>query len=805
MVSKKTKQKLLKHHICSASRIIACAAFLILTIIGVSSLVKAMSLETIANENGIPSSWNLASLGNPDTITIPGTYWDQRQDDCNDPNRQFEWVMCGYWTKGAMQGLVKDTLGKDGLPIPAFTNTTDAWNNTLDVFSKNVIGNDPVQPTDNFYRWFHETDKSKAYEGEAIFTRTGKNTYTYGREGIFPLDNISDFSKDDEATKQYGHNYHFTSHLSIPMKISADGTEHFEFSGDDDVWVFLNGKLVLDIGGLHEKLTGWFTINQDGTVSTYVQHVNDPSVRTVLGEPSSDFNSYVNPLNELIMKTYQDKYDTIDVGLKEGDVVNLDFFYAERSTTESNTKITISNMNWPISADSTLDGKIVGRIENTNSNLVEFQASIKNRDPARPLDLERLAAYIREDTAETGTVDGFLPLDVQTLYYTTTPDDNDSWQPVDISAPSSEQTGFNLTKSIRMSPSGQAGDTLYFRYFAETAEYSGNMTSKVSFYTTLNGNSGVTYDYDTVTYTAPEKPAPHKVTVKYQYEDGSEASPDVTEEHPSGEEFSIDSPDITNYTPDIKTVFGTMGDQDQTYIVIYKPNPPEPTKPTVTIHYVYEDGSPAADDYIEELEPGTPFNIPSPEIENHTPDQPNVSDTIGDKNLEYFVHYKPNQPTEPDPIIPDEPKDDPSTEQPETPVIPTIPSSPIFGDASMAYLAPLGEVAFVPNTGIVSTALASIFEQGFAEVILSQWFVMVVLLIFAISFAAYFSMRKYLNPKATATRSSVHNSPKNAHKSARITKNNPKNPKSAKMTKQNNARRTAASAKTTTKSTRKKS
>ena len=383
MVSKKTKQKLLKHHICSASRIIACAAFLILTIIGVSSLVKAMSLETIANENGIPSSWNLASLGNPDTITIPGTYWDQRQDDCNDPNRQFEWVMCGYWTKGAMQGLVKDTLGKDGLPIPAFTNTTDAWNNTLDVFSKNVIGNDPVQPTDNFYRWFHETDKSKAYEGEAIFTRTGKNTYTYGREGIFPLDNISDFSKDDEATKQYGHNYHFTSHLSIPMKISADGTEHFEFSGDDDVWVFLNGKLVLDIGGLHEKLTGWFTINQDGTVSTYVQHVNDPSVRTVLGEPSSDFNSYVNPLNELIMKTYQDKYDTIDVGLKEGDVVNLDFFYAERSTTESNTKITISNMNWPISADSTLDGKIVGRIENTNSNLVEFQASIKNRDPAR--------------------------------------------------------------------------------------------------------------------------------------------------------------------------------------------------------------------------------------------------------------------------------------------------------------------------------------------------------------------------------------------------------------------------------------
>ncbi len=797
----KTQQKLLKYHICSTSRVVACVTFLILTIIGVSSLVRAMSLETIANENGIPSSWEVGSLGNPETITIPGTYWDQRQDDCDDPNRQFEWVMCNYWTKGAMQGLVKDTLGEDGLPVPSFTNSTDAWNNTLDVFSKNVTGNDPVQKTDNFYRWFHETEKSKAYEGEATFTRTSKNTYTYGREGVFPLDKISDFSNDDEATKKYKHNYHFTSHINIPMKISADGTERFEFSGDDDVWVFLNGKLILDIGGLHEKLTGWFTINKDGTVSTYVQHVNDPSVRTVLGEPSNDFNSYVNPLNELIMKTYQDKYNTIDAGLHEGDVVNLDFFYAERSTTESNTKITISNMNWPISADSNLDGKIVGKIENTNSNLVEFQASIKNRDPARPLNLERLAAYIRENTAETGTVDGFLPLNLQTLYYTTTPQDNNSWQAVDISAPSSDRTGFNLSQPIRMAPAGQTGDTLYFRYFAETAEYSGNMTSKVSFYTSLNGNSGVTYDYDTVTYTAPEKPAPHKVTVKYQYEDGSEAAPNAIEEHPSGEEFSIDSPQINGFTPDIATVVGEMGDQDQTYIVTYKPNPPAPTKPTITIHYVYEDGSPAAEDYIAELEPNTFFEIPSPEIPNHTPDLEKVSDTIGDKNLEYFVHYKPNQPTNPDPIDPDQPQE-PQPEQPETPIIPTIPSSPIFGDASMAYLAPLGEVAFVPNTGIVSTALASIFEQGFAEVILSQWFVMVILLIFAISFAVYFSLRKCLHPKAEATRMTT----KRSRQAARSNKT-AKTVKAAESTSRTNTKNThkTTSARATTKVARKKS
>ena len=186
------------------------------------------------------------------------TYWDQRQDDCNDPNRQFEWVICGYWTAGAIQGIIKDTLGADGLPVPAYTNAADAWNANRDVFTANVTGQDPVQPGDNFYRWFHETEVSKKYDRQVTFTRTGTNTYTYGREGVFPLDNV-DFSKDDEATKQ-GHNYHFTSHLGFAMKVAADGKEKFEFSGDDDVWVFLNGKLILDIGGLHEKLNGWFTI-----------------------------------------------------------------------------------------------------------------------------------------------------------------------------------------------------------------------------------------------------------------------------------------------------------------------------------------------------------------------------------------------------------------------------------------------------------------------------------------------------------------------------------------------------------------
>lgn len=708
MLSKKAKQKLMKKRICAIARVFACASFLILTIIGVSSLVRAMSLETIINENGVPASWEAASLGNPDTITVPATFWDQRQDDCKDQNRQFEWVICGYWTAGTVQGIIKDHLGADGLPIPAFTNSTDAWNANYDVFTANVTGNDPVRSTDNFYRWFHETPVSKKYNREITFKRTGTNTYTYGREGVFPLDDV-DFSKNDSASKQ-GHNYHFTSHMRFAMKVAADGKERFDFSGDDDVWVFLNGKLILDIGGLHEKLSGWFTINQDGTISTYVQHVNDTSGRAKLGKPSNDFNSYVNPLNEYNRATFKDQYRTINAGISEGDVVNLDFFYAERSTTESNTKITISNMYWPISANSHIEAEIVGKIEDKNSHLVQFNTSITNRDPENKLQLDRLSAYVHE-VAEDGEREGFLPLSASTLYYTTTPNDEASWQPVDISKPDSTTRGFNLAKPLTMSPSGTANDTLYFRYFAETSEYAGKMTSTVSYYTTLDGAAGITYDYDSVNYDGKHLPKDHNLTINYLYkEDNSVAAPPHTSTVKTGEDFEIVSPEITEHTPDYDKISGTMPDEDVVYTVYYSKTPTTPVDP--------EPEQP------EEPTP-TPPEEPTPEPEQ--PEEPT-----------------PEEPT------PEEPNEVP--QPPSLPILPSLPGSDII-NGDLTYLGPLGEIAYVPNTGIVSDAVATIFEVGFAEVILSQAFVMATLLVFAGSFAIWFSLRQYMkfNPEAITT------------------------------------------------------
>ncbi len=631
---KKQKQYLLYHNVATISRIVLVASFLVLTFIAVNSIVRATSLEKVSNSNGIPSSWHIGSTSHPDTITMPITYWDQRMDECersNYGNRQFEFGYCSGDNKGGglQHGIVKDYLGEDGLPIPTYSSTSDSSRNGIDYKSQAVIGHDPVQVTDNFYRWFHEVDgKSKRVDSEITFSREGNtNKYTYGGRQIFPLDNES-FSSSDTTTRRAGHNFHFTAHMTVPIKVNLSGNEIFEFSGDDDVWVFLDGRLVLDLGGVHSAEDGTFVINPDGSVTTTVRD----------------------------MPTY-----TTQLGLTEGQVVKLDFFYAERNTSEANTKMTIYDMEWPISADSEVSSNVI------SNSLISYSGYLKNTDPINTLTLTHISAFINNSANIEES--GYLPLSAQTLEYTYTPDNESSWTGLQVNAPATTSDGFALAEPLELTPSGSGVDTVYFR-FNYAPETDGDYTSTVAFLTS-NGQT----DY-------------HKaVGLSYDY--------------------------VTDHLETIQPIIPVEEDPELEPEPIIEPEPEPEPEPEVE----------PEPEPVAEPEPEEPAPEPEPEPIIELEPEPEPEPVIAAPVL---VDNDPNTPDIPEVVIVDD----------------TIPMS-----AGYAYIEPLGVTSFVPNTGIMTALTSTPFgSQYFANIILSQPFVLATLAIFAISFATFYPTRQYLRP-----------------------------------------------------------
>ena len=444
----------LKHRIYVVAKILTFIALFGLAVTAMTFSAKSMSMTEVLASVGVPSSWGIISANHPDEITIPITYFDQTYscDNRGTGTRQFEFGQCNDSQGGGLQrGIVKDALGSDGLPVPAYETSADAKKAGVDYQSRGVVGHDPVVSGDPFYRWFHEVNgKSVKYEREIVFSRDGAtNRYVYGGKQIFPLDNVSQSDK-----KLLGHNFHFTAHLKVPIRVAVSGNEKFDFSGDDDVWVFLNGQLVLDIGGVHTAIDGYFTINSDGSVSSVVN------------------GKYKN---------------TYNLGLERGDVVDLDFFYAERNTSEANTLITISEMEWPIQADSKLESSVI------NNNMLQYTATIANRDTANEITVEKIASSL-SGTDGDREISGFIPLNSENLEYSFTPNDLSSWKKIDVSAPSDTDDGFKLAIPITLSKAGKGKSQVYFRYYVKPEENEINYTNTVSFYTmNSSGYSGIAY------------------------------------------------------------------------------------------------------------------------------------------------------------------------------------------------------------------------------------------------------------------------------------------------------------------------
>lgn len=118
------------------------------------------------------------------------------------------------------------------------------------------------------------------------------------------------------------HNFKFTSEVLYWFQYEQNTTATLDFVGDDDVWVFINGKLAVDIGGVHVPVEGSVSIDGDTITSTVVEPGDNPE------DPPKG--------------TYTDTWTTADFGMQAGSVYKIVIFHAERKEEGSSFKLTLS-------------------------------------------------------------------------------------------------------------------------------------------------------------------------------------------------------------------------------------------------------------------------------------------------------------------------------------------------------------------------------------------------------------------------------------------------------------------------------
>jgi fibro-slime domain-containing protein len=116
------------------------------------------------------------------------------------------------------------------------------------------------------------------------------------------------------------HNFHFTTEVRFWFRYVAGTSYWLDFTGDDDLWVFLNGKLAVDLGGWHVPLNGSLSVDALGLVyssATLTEGSNPITVST----PGTDF------------------------GLVDGNLYSIAVFHAERQPEGSSFRLGLQGFN----------------------------------------------------------------------------------------------------------------------------------------------------------------------------------------------------------------------------------------------------------------------------------------------------------------------------------------------------------------------------------------------------------------------------------------------------------------------------
>ena len=323
-------------------------------------------------------------------------------------------------SKDVAQGIVGKNLD-DGNLITSYTNENGDP-------VKVPFFNEDAYPNQSKYMRFYNNlqfpfTKTTNDKGVSTYSfDSAKNTvyYDYDNKKIVRKDDlkIHDASKDnsigyfpfnstdpDQSAKD-NLNYGFGTQFTIPFTVTetgknVDGSEmEFNFTGDDDVWVYIDGALVLDMGGAHNKAEGKINFaKQEATIRTGTSNAKLGNSITVGGRTPAEPNGNTTVKFENIMvKKSGSEPVTLDKYMKKsGTVHELKMYYMERGMWNSNMSISYSFVPLPsgLTLSKTLDTTDVNAgLKNAVQGLDNFDFKIQKKnlktDEANYSDVENL-------------------------------------------------------------------------------------------------------------------------------------------------------------------------------------------------------------------------------------------------------------------------------------------------------------------------------------------------------------------------------------------------------------------------------
>lgn len=167
---------------------------------------------------------------------------------------------CHMYGNGARPGLVMQNIGGDSKPVynPNPPPPPNGWNGSVP----------QITSANSYSDWYNIKDGINIeIASELMLMEIMPGIYSFSSNNFYPLTGMG-FGNNvtpNWANEVYpDKNGAFTT--EIHTKFIYEKGQTFNFSGDDDVWVFINGKLAMDLGGLHGPVNGAINLDTLGLV-----------------------------------------------------------------------------------------------------------------------------------------------------------------------------------------------------------------------------------------------------------------------------------------------------------------------------------------------------------------------------------------------------------------------------------------------------------------------------------------------------------------------------------------------------------